>query len=486
MSRFSIPEVSEGQASFRSQFCLGQQSVAKERPDPQSRFLPEPDLHPRWHIPVLCPAQMGLFLKESHAIHKSAKARSSKSYNEARKNKLAEAHRGTFGRATTPKQVTAPKERLTTPSKSTTESPVMLEQRRHLAFSSQNKSRLQLNEIHDVNQLADTPISAERSQFFWESTLLSGPHEAMAQSDVPTLKNLPFEADKTTYSVIQTQNADFDQGCTSLFELIESAKMQKKPSFGANQPSKDSLRKIVQSPGLKKYPYIEASVSSSLKESIVNGYAINDKMLDITAKHMAQKQPSKNSPVKSRADSKQTSSHIPSHSSKAIPNSSLKLRTEPLDKDRKSEPKTLSDIKQDLGIRAEKRWSAEFKANPSRHITYNVSCLPAGKPPAELTNNKTKAAHVTGSQPKRAKAMLRASDKDQNLDSAHPSKNLVLSSFAFNDALAARGRSQDTTPVSRYSSNIRNLRDKKLVSSSPYHANRSFNIPRLSSNFCYS
>ena len=485
LSRFSIPEVSEGQASFRSHIGLGLHTVTKEKADSLSRHLPEPLLHPKWHIPVLCPAQMGLFLKESHAIHRSNKAKPSKSANnEARKNRLAEAYRPSHGRVATPKQLSAPKERLTTPSKSSTDSPMRIERQRHLPFSSLDKAALQLNEIHDVNQLADTPISAEHSNIFWESMVLSGTHEPMAHSDVPTLKKLPFEADKASNTRIHTHNTDFDHGCTSLFELIESAKMQKKPYASTQNPSKDSLRKILDSPAKKRPPYIEASASSSLKESIVNGYAVNDHMLDISSKQVAQKRFSKNSPIKSRAESKQASCYVPSSSSKPLPNSYLKPGPEASEKDRKCEHKTLSEIKQELGICAEKRWSADFRANQGRTTTYNVSGLAASKPPAEIVSNKSKASHLTSSQAKRAKAMLRTSDKDPIPDS-HTSKNLALTSFAFHDPLAIRGRSQDTTPVSRYSSNVRNLRDKKVVSSTPYHANRSYNIPRLSGNVCY-
>jgi hypothetical protein len=450
--------------------------------------LPDPGLHPKWHIPVLCPAQMGLLLKESHAIYRSTKAKPSKSTNnEAKKLKFTEAPRPSHGRTATPKHPAAPKERLPTPSKSSSGSPTKLGQPRHLSFQPQSKPRLQLNEIHDVNQLADTPISAEHSQVFWESMVLSGPHELMAHSDVPTLKKLPFEEEHGSHTRIHTQHADFEQGCTSLFELIESAKMQKKQSPSTHQYSKESLSKLLESPGKKKPPYIEASVSSSLKESIINGYAINDQMLDITAKHVALRQLCKHSPVKSRAEPKHAASGLPSSSSKAMPNSYLRLGSETADKDRRGESKTLTEIQQELGIRAEKRWSAEFRTNPNRATTYNVSGLPASsKPPAELVSNKPKTSNLTSSQAKRAKPMLRASDKDPALEAAQPAKNLTLTAFAFHDALAIRGRSQDTTPVSRYSSHVRNLRDKKVVSSTPYHANRSYNIPRLSSNLCYS
>jgi hypothetical protein len=430
---------------------------------------------------------MGLLLKGSHAIHRSAKAKPSKSaHTEAKRSKLAESHRPPLGRTTTPKQKAAPNERLTTPSKSSTESPIRLERERILPFQSQEKPVLHLNEIHDVNQLTDTPVSAEQSHVLWESVVLSGAHEFMAQSDVPTLKKLPFEANRASNSRIQTQTADFDQGCTSLFELIESAKMKKKHSPNSHIPSKDSLRKILESPGKKKYPYIEASVSSSLKESIINGYAINDQMLDFSAKQVAQKQFAKNSPIKSRAEPKQSASYLPTSSSKAIPNTYLRLGSEVSEKEWKTESKALSEIKQELGIRAEKRWSGEFRANPNRVTAYNVPGLASSNPPAEIVSNKSKASHLTSSQAKRAKAMLRTSDKDPNLDIVHPSKNLALTSFAFQDQLAIRGRSQETTPISRYSSNARNLRDKKLVSSTPYHANRSYNIPRLSGNLCYS
>ena len=487
LSRFSIAEVSEGQASFRSQNGLGVQTIAKEKTDPLTRLLPEPCLHPKWHIPVLCPAQMGLLIKESHAIHRSAKAKPSKSANtEAKKHKLAEALLPSQSRTPKPKQPAVAKERLTTPSKSSSESPTKLDQLRRLSFQPHCKPRLQFNEIHDINQIADTPISAEHSQFFWESIVLSGPQDPTAQSDVPTLKKLPFDEEHANRTRIHTQNADFEQGCTSLFELIESAKMHKKQSPSTHQHSKDSLRKMLESPSKKRQSYVEASVSSSLKESIVHSYAINEQILDISAKHIALKQLCKHSPVKSRTEPKQAGSGPPSSSSKAIPCSYLRLGSEAAERERKSESKTLTEIKQELGIRAEKRWSAEFRANPNRATTYTVSGLPASKPPAELVSNKPKTSHLTSSQAKRPKPMLRAADRDPALDAVHPAKNLTLASFAYQDALAIRGKSQDTTPVSRYSSNARNLRDKKLVSPTPYHANRSYNAQRLPSNLCYS
>ena len=187
-SRYSIPEVSEGQTSHRSTTNYQSSSfiaacIRKEVQDIPSHPVDGIDANLKWHIPSFSSYHLSHSSKYQHVMEKSIP-------------KQMRSHRSNFSwlmrRARKEDRESSinnfPRESPELPNQVTTEVDAGLKSKFRFDKILPQEKIPNLNEINDMNILPDIEMQESRFLHSWESFIESHVNDVMIKSDAPTVK----------------------------------------------------------------------------------------------------------------------------------------------------------------------------------------------------------------------------------------------------------------------------------------------------------